>query len=68
MGRPPKKVSQLRRNRMVLLFTDDEMQQIEDHIAREGFEGHNHLGREAILALIESKNPVQTGGDDGEKQ
>lgn len=53
---------------MVLLFTDDEMQQIEDHIAREGFEGHNHLGREAILALIESKNSVQTGGDDGEKQ
>lgn len=67
MGRPPKKTSLLRRNRMVLLFTDAEMRAIEEFIDREEYDGQNDLGRQAVLGLIESNNPVQKPkSDDGE--
>ncbi len=71
MGRPPKKAHLKRSERMVLTFTPGERKRINDIIEREGFEGDNDFGREAIrekIERLESQNSVQTGGDDGEKQ
>ena len=68
MGRPPKKISQLRRNRVVLLFTDEEMSRIEAFIEHAGYEGQNHLGRESILEKIASHVPIQTDSDDSKER
>lgn len=64
MGRPPKKDSQKRRNRMVLLFTDGELELIKAHIEDNGYDGQNDFGREAILEkVVSTKRSINTQED-----
>lgn len=68
MGRPPLKDSQRKKNRVVLLFTDDELRRFNEYIEANGYGGHNDLGREAIFEKIESSNSVskpKSGQGDG---
>ena len=64
MGRPPKRDSQKRRNRMVLLFTDGELELIKNHIEDYGYDGQNDFGRDVILErVVSNKRSINTEED-----
>lgn len=56
MGRPPKKDSQKRRNRMVILLTDAERKRVSDFIEDHEFDGDGDFGRAAFEEFISSRN------------
>lgn len=56
MGRPPLKDSQKRKNRVVLLFTDAELEEIKAYLEGGTYDGMNHLGREVILGKVRSED------------
>jgi hypothetical protein len=64
MGRPPKDPAKKRDKRVVLLFTQAELEEIEAYIEASGYDGNNDLGRSAVLGLVRSNKPSSKG--DGE--
>ena len=52
VGRPPKPEHLKRKNRVVLLMTDDEAKALDEHVAEKGFADRNDFARELILREI----------------
>lgn len=65
LGRPPKPEHLKRKNRVVILLTDDEIIALDSHISERGFADRNDFGRTLILKEIDYKRMRRKadGGD-----
>ncbi|KIC42259.1 hypothetical protein RA27_02425 [Ruegeria sp. ANG-R] len=61
LGRKPKPEALKRKNRVVLLFTDDEQAALDRHIEEQGFADRNDFGRKLILDQIGYKRGSERG-------
>lgn len=58
MGRPPLKKGKHRNKRVVVLFTDAELAEIDDFIESpegEEYDGRSHLGVQSMLDVVRAK-------------